>query len=56
MQRPYSPFFAITGLLILTIPWSTDFETSVVPGWQTAIFLSLFIINVFISVTQLINK
>ena len=43
MKRPYIPFFAFLVLLLLTIPFSFDFATSVVPGWHTTIFPPYFI-------------
>ena len=43
MTRPYIPFFAFLVLLLLTIPFSFDFATSVVPGWHTTIFPPYFI-------------
>jgi uncharacterized membrane protein YjfL (UPF0719 family) len=43
MKRPYVPFFAFLALLLLTIPFSFDFATSVVPGWHTTIFPPYFI-------------
>lgn len=43
MTRPYIPFLAFLILLLLTIPFSIDFATSVVPGWHTTIFPPYFI-------------
>ena len=43
MRRPYIPFFAFFALLLLTIPFSFDFATSVVPGWHTTVFPPYFI-------------
>lgn len=43
MRRPYIPFLAFLILLLLTIPFSFDFATSVVPGWHTTIFPPYFI-------------
>ena len=43
MTRPYVPFLAFLVLLLLTIPFSFDFATSVVPGWHTTIFPRYFI-------------
>ncbi len=43
MTRPYIPFLAFLILLLLTIPFSFDFATSVVPGWHTTIFPAYFI-------------
>lgn len=43
MTRKYIPFLAFLILLALTIPFSPDFATSVVPGWHTTIFPPYFI-------------
>jgi len=43
MRSPYIPFLAFFILLLLTIPFSFDFATSVVPGWHTTIFPPYFI-------------
>jgi hypothetical protein len=43
MTRPYIPFLAFLILLLLTIPFSFDFATSVVPGWHMTIFPPYFI-------------
>jgi len=43
MTRPYIPFLAFLILLLLTIPFSFDYATSVVPGWHTTIFPTYFI-------------
>src|SRR5215216_5777514 len=43
MNKPYIPFLAFLVLLLLTIPFSSDFATSVVPGWHTTIFPPYFI-------------
>lgn len=43
MTRPYIPFLAFLILLLLTIPFSFDFATSVVPGWHTTILPPYFI-------------
>jgi hypothetical protein len=43
MTRPYLPFIAFLTLLLLTIPFSFDFATSVVPGWHTTIYPPYFI-------------
>jgi hypothetical protein len=42
-MRPYIPFLAFLVLLVLTIPFSSDFATSVIPGWHTTIFSPYFI-------------
>jgi hypothetical protein len=54
MTRPYIPFIAFLILLVLTIPWSFDFATSVVPGWHTTIFPPYFIWGFFIMVVLLL--
>ena len=43
MTKSYIPFLAFLILLLLTIPFSFDFATSVVPGWHTTIFPLYFI-------------
>lgn len=43
MTKPYIPFLAFLILLLLTIPFSFDFSTSVVPGWHATIFPPYFI-------------
>ena len=43
MTRPYIPFIAFLVLLLLTIPFSFDFATSVVPGWHITIYPPYFI-------------
>ncbi len=43
MRRPYIAFLAFLILLLLTIRFSFDFATSVVPGWHTTIFPPYFI-------------
>jgi hypothetical protein len=43
MTRAYLPFIAFLALLLLTIPFSFDFATSVVPGWHTTIYPPYFI-------------
>lgn len=42
MTKPYIPFLALLILFLLTIPFSFDFATSVVPGWHTTIFPPYF--------------
>lgn len=42
MTRPYIPFLAFLVILILTIPFSFDFATTVVPGWHTTIYPPYF--------------
>ena len=43
MTKPYIPFLAFLVLLFLTIPFSFDFATSVVPGWHTTIYPPYFV-------------
>ncbi len=43
MIRPFLPVFAFLILLLLIIPFSFDFATSVVPGWHMTIFPPSFI-------------
>jgi hypothetical protein len=43
MKRLYIPFLAFLILFLLTISFSIDFATSVVPGWHTTIFPPYFI-------------
>ena len=43
MTKPYIPFFAFLVLLLLTVHFSFDFATSVVPGWHTTIYSPYFI-------------
>ena len=54
MKRPYVPFFAFLALLLLTIPFSFDFATSVVPGWHTTIFPPYFIWAVIVIIALLL--
>jgi hypothetical protein len=42
LTRPYIPFLAFLVILVLTIPFSFDFATSVVPGWHTTIYPPYF--------------
>jgi hypothetical protein len=60
MHRKYIPFFFFALLLAFTIPWSLnlvsfDYATSVVPGWHTAIYPPLFLIDIILSVLLLID-
>ena len=48
MTRPYLPFLAFLILLLVTIPFSFDFATSVVPGWHTTIFPPYFILGLIV--------
>ena len=54
MKRPYVPFFAFLALLLLTIPFSFDFATSVVPGWHTTIFPPYFTWAVIVIIALLL--
>ncbi len=54
MIRPYIPFLAFLVLLLLTIPFSFDFATSVVPGWHTKIYPPYFIWGLILIVVLLL--
>lgn len=54
MTRPYIPFFAFLILLLLTIPFSFDFATSMVPGWHTTIFPPYFIWGLIVMIVLLL--
>lgn len=54
MTRPYIPFLAFLILLLLTIPFSFDFATSVVPGWHTTIFPPYFIWGLIVVIILLL--
>ncbi len=54
MTRPYIPFLAFLILLLLTVPFSFDFATSVVPGWHTTIFPPYFIWGLVVIVVLLL--
>lgn len=54
MTGPYIPFLAFLILLLLTIPFSFDFATSVVPGWHTIIFPPHFIWGLLVLVVLLL--
>lgn len=54
MKRPYIPFLAFLVLLFLTIPFSFDFATSVVPGWHTTIFPPYFIWGLILIIVLLL--
>jgi uncharacterized membrane protein (DUF485 family) len=54
MSRPYIPILAFLLLLLLTIPFSFDFETSVIPGWHTTIYPPYFIGGLFASIVLLL--
>lgn len=53
MTRPFIPFLAFLVLLLLTIPFSFDFATSVVPGWHTTIFPPYFVWGLIVIVVLL---
>jgi hypothetical protein len=54
MTRPYIPFLAFLILLLLTIPFSFDFATSVVPDWHTTIYPPYFVWGLIIIVALLL--
>jgi hypothetical protein len=54
MTRPYIPFLAFLILLVLTIPFSFDFATSVVPGWHTTIYPPYFIWGLIVLIVLLL--
>ena len=54
MTRPFIPFLAFLILLLLTIPFSFDFATSVVPGWHTTIFPPYFIWGLIVVIVLLL--
>jgi len=54
MTRPNIPFLASLVLLLLTIPFSFDFATSVVPGWHTTIYPPYFIWGLILIVVLLL--
>ena len=54
MRRPYFPFFIFAMLFTLTLPFSFDIATSVVPGWHTTILTPHFLTTVAISIIMLI--
>lgn len=54
MKRPYIPLFAFLILLLLTIPFSFDFATSVIPGWHTTIFPPYFIWGLIVVIVLLL--
>jgi hypothetical protein len=55
MTRPYIPFLAFLFLILLTIPFSLDFATSVVPGWHTTIFPPYFIWGFIVVIVLLLG-
>jgi hypothetical protein len=54
MTRSYIPFLAFLILLLLTIPFSFDFATSVVPGWHTTIFPPYFTWRLIVMIVLLL--
>lgn len=54
MTRPYIPFLAFLILLLLTIPFSFDFATSVVPSWHTTIYPPYFVWGLIVIVALLL--
>ena len=54
MTRPYIPFLAFLILLLLTIPFSFDFATSLVPGWHTTIFPPYFVVGLIVIIVLLL--
>ena len=54
MTRSYIPFLAFLILLLLTIPFSFDFATSVVPGWHTTIFPPYFTWGLIVMIVLLL--
>lgn len=54
MKKNYIPFLAFTALLLLTIPFSFDFATSVVPGWRVTVFPPYFWISIVVIIVLLL--
>jgi hypothetical protein len=54
MKKPYIPIFAFSVLLLLTIPFSFDFATSVVPGWHTTIIPLYFVGGLLVIIVLLL--
>jgi hypothetical protein len=54
MTRPYIPFLAFLILLLLSIPFSFDFATSVVPGWHTTIYPPYFVWGLIVIIALLL--
>src|SRR5688572_3684243 len=59
MQKKHIPFLTFLVFFFLTIPlsfinFSTDYATSVVPGWHTTILPPYFLMNIFISIIILL--
>ncbi|MGN6437601.1 MAG: hypothetical protein ACTHMM_13760 [Agriterribacter sp.] len=55
MVTRYIPIFAFLILLLLTIPFSLDFATSVVPGWHTTIFPPYFFWGLGVTVVLILT-
>ncbi|MBG9378810.1 hypothetical protein I5907_21435 [Panacibacter sp. DH6] len=54
MTRPHIPFLAFLILLLLTIPFSFDFATSVVPGWHMTIFPPYYVWGLIVLIVLLL--
>lgn len=54
MTKPYIPFLAFLILLLLSLPFSFDFATSVVPGWHTTIFPPYFVWGLIVIIILLL--
>jgi hypothetical protein len=48
--RNYVPFFLFFVLTLLTLPFGSDFATSVVPGWHSMIFSPYFIASIVVTI------
>jgi hypothetical protein len=55
MRRTYLPLLMFLVLLLLTISFSVDFTTSVVPGWHTTIFPPYFILGLIVIIVLLLG-
>lgn len=53
MTKNFIPIVAFLILLLLTIPFSSEFATSIVPGWHTTIFPPYFIWTILVMVALL---
>jgi hypothetical protein len=51
--RKYLPFFLFLILILLTLPFGSDFATSVVPGWHSTILSPYFIAGSIVTITLL---
>lgn len=52
--KPYIPFLAFLLLLLLPIPFSFDFATSVVPGWHTTIYPPYLVWTLIVAIALLL--